>query len=153
MTARIIMPRTLASPAPYGSLLKRPRIERPGQRQFRTGGSAKDESYLALIRQLPCLRCGLENMSEPAHVRMNSAALGKYQALGQKPADTYTVPLCAGCHRTDHDSQHRVGEDTFWRHVGLNPLLVCDRLQRASPDVVAMRAVIFRCTEERRSDL
>lgn len=144
MTARIIMPRTLATRAPYGSLLKPPRIDRSAQRkQFRASGPETDPAYLALIRQCPCMRCGLDPAGIAAHVRMNSAALGKRQALGQKPADCWTLPLCRGCHTDDHDSQHKLGEDEFWRRLGLPPLRVCVDIQKVAGDLVAMRAKVL----------
>jgi hypothetical protein len=75
---------------------------------------------------------------------MSSAALGKRNAMGAKPSDYFAVPLCRSCHQSDENSQHKVGEHTFWHHVGLNPLLVCEDLQKAAPDIVRMRAVVFK---------
>ena len=143
MTVRIIMPQTLAPPSRPGSLLKRPREQRTQRKQFRVGGRETDSSYLALIGQLPCLNCGLEldppRRNDAAHVRYNSAAFGKRQAIGAKPDDQWTLPLCRDC----HDRQHKIGEHQFWHEVGLNPLLVCEDLQKAAPDIVRMRAVVF----------
>jgi hypothetical protein len=142
------MPQQMDRRAPIGSLFKRP-MERA-----RRSRKAREESptYLALIRQLPCLKCGMEPCGVAAHVRLNSAAHGKRQAMGQKPDDKWAVPLCAGCHTQDADAQHKVGEMPFWYAVGINPLLACERLQHAAPDVVAMRAVVFRLIAERIPD-
>lgn len=139
---RIIMPQQITPRAPIGSLLKRPRdvmVRRANSRPARE----TDSVYLDLIRQLPCLRCGLDPCNEAAHVRMNSAALGKRQAMQVRPDDKWAVPLCRACHLTDPDAQHRVGEHAFWHNVGLNPLHVCQDLMRAAPDAVKMRAVVF----------
>lgn len=147
MTDRLPFPQAIARPAPIGSLLKRRGNREPRRRAYRSGRET-DSAYLDLVKQLPCLNCGMEPV-DPAHVRMNSAALGKQQAMGQKPSDKWTLPLCRGCHTDDPDSQHKVGETVFWDRLGLNPLLICEALQRVSPDVVKMRAVVFSFVAER----
>src|SRR5262245_15322920 len=149
MTSR---PEHLTPLAPVGSLLKRPHEQRVRRPAFRSARDT-DASYLDLIRQLPCCNCGVEPCGEAAHVRMNNAAFGKRQAVGQKPDDKWSLPLCAGCHRNDPDSQHRVGEQEFWRRVGIAPLLLCEALQRAAPDLLKMRSVVFRFIEEREPGL
>lgn len=148
MTDRLPFPQTIARPAPIGSLLKRRGNREPRRRVYRSGRET-DSAYLDLIRQLPCLNCGLEPCREAAHVRLNSAAFGKRQAIGQKPDDRWSLPLDAACHRLDPDSQHKVGEGVFWDRLGLNPLLICEALQKVSPDVVKMRAVVFSFMAER----
>lgn len=137
----ITMPQHVSPRAPIGSLLKRPREHKSRKLPFQP--RATNPTYLDQIRQLPCLRCGIEPCGEAAHVRMNSAAFGKRQAMGRTPDDRWALPLCRGCHITDEDAQHRVGERTFWHDVGLNPLLVCEDLQRAAPDFLRMRAIVF----------
>jgi len=132
-------PQRISPPWPPGSLLKRAREERRAHKPVKTHDT--DAPYLALVRDLPCLRCGVEPAGCAAHVRMSSAALAKTQGLARKPHDRWTVPLCWGCHTHDPDSQHRVGEQEFWARVGLNPLLVCVALHDVAGDVVAMRAV------------
>lgn len=148
MTPRIIMPQQVTRFAAPGELLKRPRELRTRRQPIRSGRET-DSGYLDLIRQLPCCCCGLEGFSEAAHVRMNNAALGKHQALGQKPDDRWSTPLCADCHRNDPDSQHKVGEQEFWRRVGIYPLALCEALHKAAPDLLKMRAVVFRFIETR----
>ena len=140
MTDRLTIPQTVTPHAPYGSLLKSaPR--RPSVSASLTRGRTTDAGHLALIRQLPCLKCGLDPCGEAAHVRMNSAAFGKRQALGPKPGDEWTVPLCRACHQSDPDAQHRVGELAFWSAIGINPLIVARDLYRVTGDALAMRAV------------
>lgn len=147
MTERLAMPQRITPLAPIGSLFK------SGARRVTTAstrGRVNDAEHLALIRTLPCLNCGLDPCYEAAHVRMNSAAFGKRQALGRKPDDLWTVPLCRACHQGDADSQHKVGEAIFWQRVGLNPLIVAKELYRVTGDGVAMRAVALLAIAERR---
>lgn len=142
---RHVFPQRLSPAAPLGSLLKRAGKDRPATRDK----APADLSYLASIRILPCLKCGLDPCLEAAHVRMNSAAHGKRQAMGKKPSSAWTLPLCSGCHTRDPDSQHRLGEQEFWDRLGINPLLVAKKLWEASGDVVRMRAVVMVAIAER----
>jgi hypothetical protein len=139
------MPQRLAKIAPHGTLLKRT-MSLEALRQ-----PEAQPSYLAMIRLLPCLKCGLEDSSEAAHIRMNSGAHGKHNGMGKKPDPRWTVPLCAACHREDNDSQHKVGELAFWNLLGINPLLVATRLYGAKGDVVRMRAIVLSAIAERQS--
>ena len=109
----------------------------------------RDPVYLALIRQLPCLKCGVDCTNEAAHVRMQSGAFGKHGGMSTKPADRWAIPLCTGCHRNDPDSQHRLGEREFWGRLGINPLLVCQRLYAQRGDLAAMRAILINAIVER----
>lgn len=74
-------------------------------------------AYLAMIRQLPCVKCGVEPCGVAAHLRMNSGAYNKRQAMGRKPADSWTTPLCDGCHTNDYDAQHKIGEREFYELI------------------------------------
>jgi hypothetical protein len=106
--------------------------------------------YLKLVRQLPCLCCGLEDCSEAAHVRMNSGLFNKRQAMAKKPDQKWVLPLCSGCHWRDPNSLHKTSEHLFWpARVGLNPLLICERLYAKRGDIVAMRAVVIQAIAER----
>lgn len=132
-------PQRILLPSAPGSLLKRFAAPAPRMRAIE---GERDSGYLALVRQCPCLKCGMEP-SEAAHVRFASAAFGKASGLGKKPADSYSVPLCAGCHRLDRDAQHSRSEKLFWHELGINPLIVAEQLYAARSDLVAMRAVVF----------
>lgn len=124
--------------APIGSLLKQPRHLKP--KRERRSARVEDAGYLALIRQLPCLSCGQDPAGVAAHVRMSSSAHGKSNpGMRVKPDDKWTLPLCNDC----HTEQHREGELSFWYRVGLNPVLVCVKLQQVTPELNAMRAVIM----------
>jgi hypothetical protein len=111
----------------------------------------RDETYLALIRQCPCLKCGLDPCCEAAHVRFNSGAFNKHNGMGKKPADRFAVPLCPQDHRESNDSQHKVGEQAFWHYIGINPLLTATRLYAARGDLVKMRAIVIQTIAERQT--
>lgn len=138
-------PQRLTHHAPPGSLLKR--FDAPAPRP-RGNETERDPDYLAMVRQCPCLKCGMEP-SEAAHVRYACAAHGKASGLSKKPDDRYAVPLCSGCHRLDRDAQHSRGEKLFWIQLGINPLIVCEALYAQRGDLVAMRAVVMTAIAER----
>ena len=116
-------PRRITPPSPPGALLKRASESQP--RIASSSAGRDDPDYLAMVRQCPCLKCGMEP-SEAAHVRMSSAAYGK--ASG---------------------AQHNRGECEFWHSLGINPLLTADKLYAQRGDQVAMFAVIFTTIAQR----
>jgi hypothetical protein len=96
----------------------------------------RDKNHLGFVRTLPCLACGRRGPCEAAHVRLRTDG-----AMGRKPSDNYTVPLCgptvdyAGCHKT----QHFWGEPSFWTmlmEIGgiTDPWTVANRLWTISGD-------------------
>lgn len=111
------------------------------------GGDETD--YLLKIRRLRCLYCGLEP-SEAAHVRMASAAFGKASGLQKKPEDKWAVPLCAEDHRLARHAQHNRGEEAFWEGIGINPLLVAEKLWSQRFDFVAMYMIVVAAIAERK---
>lgn len=135
----LLRPRRLTPPAPYGAMLKRVTTPTPAPRKSE---GERDPEYLALVRQCPCLHCGMEP-SEAAHVRMASAAFGKASGLGKKPEDRWALPLCAEHHRLNRNAQHNQSEAQFWATLGIAPLVACQQLYAQRGDMVAMRAVIF----------
>lgn len=140
------LPQRITAIAAPGALFKRTELKAP-QRLIETPA---DPAYLEMIRQLPCIKCGLEPCGEAAHVRLTSAAFHKRGGMQRKPEDRWALPLDRGCHQTDPDALHRRGEYLFWAELGLNPLLICERLYRQRGDLVAMRAVILSAIAERR---
>lgn len=127
--------------ATYGSLLKSGAIS-----SKRKGGKPsevkRDANYLALIRRCPCLSCDCDPAGVAAHVRMTRA--GKPIAgTGIKPGDQWSLPLCQACHTDGPKAQHKIGELKFYSDLGLDPLVICQRLYVASPDIEAMRMVCF----------
>jgi len=95
--------------------------------------------HLAFVRQLPCVACGKVAPSEAAHVRT-----GTDGGVGVKPADRYTVPLCAACHAR----QHRIGELSFWSARRIDPLNVALRLWTVSGDIKAGERTVFRARQQ-----
>jgi hypothetical protein len=140
-------PQRLSPQSPIGSLFKR--AFGPATRLRLADANAREPVYLALVRQLPCLKCAMEPCGEAAHVRLTSAAFHKRGGMAKKPADRWAAPLCGGCHREDRDALHRVGEYLFWQELGINPLLVCEKLYAARADIVRMRAIALQAIAER----
>lgn len=136
----------IAPVAPPGSLVKG--ILARKRKSGRQGEFKRDAGYLALVRRCPCLACDQDPAGVAAHVRMTRA--GKPIAgAGIKPGDQWTLPLCASCHTDGPGAQHKVGELKFWSDLGIDPLVICQRLYSASPEIDAMRQVCFRAREGR----
>ena len=138
-------PQRIIPPSAVGSLLKRAGTPT----RSRISPEERNTDYLALVRQCPCVRCGMDPAGVAAHLRLNSGLHNKRQAMGRKPSDAWTSPLCAGCHTNDRDAQHRIGEEEFWQRLGIDPFLFCMRLYVQAGDLVAMRAVVFVAIAER----
>ena len=131
-----------------GVLLKRIVATRNTIRRQEAGD--RDPDYLARIRQCPCLYCSVEPAGQAAHVRRQSGVHNKRGGMAKKPADRWALPLCGACHRIDRDALHQIGEDLFWHILGLNPLLICERLHAKRGDLVAMRAIVLTAIGERK---
>lgn len=144
---KLAHPRRLTPPAPIGSQLKR--VSDVPQRRALRCEQGNDPDYLALVRQCPCLYCGVEPAGEAAHVRLASAAFGKASGMGKKPSDEWALPLCRDDHLNARHAQHRRSEAAFWDGLGINPLLICQRLYAKRGDLVAMRAVVMVAISER----
>lgn len=143
----MMLNRRISAVARPGSLLKHVQVQ---PRAHVKEAAGTDAAYLAQVRQLPCLKCGDQPCGEAAHVRFASAAFGKRSGMGKKPSDSDAVPLCPACHRLDRDAQHNRNERDFWNAVGLNPLLVAQRLYAARGDLVAMENIIRIAIAERK---
>ena len=143
-------PQRLSPPSSPGALFKR--ATAPLRRKKLREIAERDAVYLGLIRQCPCLKCGLDPCYEASHCRLQSAAHGKRGGIAKTPADRWALPLCGSCHRTDKDALHQIGEGLFWHIAGLDPLFIAERLYAARGDVVAMRAVVFAAIASRRAD-
>jgi hypothetical protein len=139
-------PQRFRNTARPGSLFKGLAVVSPGTNT--AAGSDHDEDYLDMIRECPCLRCGLDPCREAAHVRMSSPAHGKRNAMAKKPSDRWTVPLCEACHTREPDSQHKVGELVFWHRLGMSPLLISVELYAQRGSIPKMRAVAFKAMAE-----
>lgn len=98
----------------------------------------RSKRHLEWIRTLPC-GCGAMG-SQAAHVR-----LGSDGAMGRKPSDFFTVPLCPSCHRI----QHNIGERSFWsaRNQPSPAQYAAEAFGQRSPDAAtrdAARAWLWR---------
>lgn len=111
-------------------------------------GREHDGAHLATIRRLPCMSCDADPAGTAAHVRMSGN--GKpLVGMSTKPDDKWTLPLCDACHTEAPAAQHKVGEVRFWAALGIDPLVVCERLNAASPDIEAMRAIVLEERQRR----
>jgi hypothetical protein len=138
-------PQRFFAPSRPGALLKRT----DAAPRLRKAATDSDPAYLALVRECPCLKCGLDPCGEAAHVRFASAAFGKASGLNKKPPDRFLVPLCGDDHRVARDAQHNRNEHVFWNVLGINPLICAEALYAQRGDLVAMRTVIFVTTAQR----
>ena len=84
-------------------------------------GPPRDAAYLAWIREIPCIACGVEGRSEAAHTGMDGG-------MSQKASDYSCVPLCADCHTQAPGAYHRAGKTTFERQYGLSFARIVTRL-------------------------
>jgi hypothetical protein len=91
----------------------------------------RSQSHLSFIRKLPCVSCG-RTPSEAAHIRKNDAESDRFQAMGLKPSDKWTAPLCASCHREAPGAQHVIGEEAFWTGLGIDENRLASALWEAS---------------------
>jgi hypothetical protein len=140
-------PKRLTPPARPGELLKRFDAPAP-QRSVKHDGE-REPGYLEFVRACPCLYCGMDPAGEAAHVRFASAAFGKASGLQKKPDDRWALPLCGPDHRTALHAQHNHNEENWWIAIGINPLIVAERLHKKAGDLVAMRAVVMVAIAER----
>lgn len=139
-------PRRIVHACPPGHLLKRA-VHQPRAARLEVAG--RDISYLAQIRECPCLCCGLDPCGEAAHVRFASAAYGKSSGLQKTPEDRWALPCCGIDHRTAKHAQHNRGEQEFWASLGINALATCVKLFAVRGDLVAMRMVAMVAISER----
>jgi hypothetical protein len=84
-------------------------------------GPPRDETYLAWIREMPCIACGVEGRSVSAHT-------GTDGGMSQKASDYSCVPLCADCHTQAPGAYHRIGKWAFEERHGLSSARMVERL-------------------------
>lgn len=124
----------LKPPPPLGSMLKREK-----NKQKATHGRQHDEAHLNFLRSLPCLVTLAPPPSEACHVRYADDEFGKEETgRGVKPDDMWALPLSSAVHKM----QHSMGERQFWSELGINPLIVCQRLWLCSGDLIAGMRII-----------
>lgn len=77
----------------------------------------RSDAYLALVRTIPCVMCGIQHLTQAAH--SNQLAFGK--ARGMKASDASAMALCAstqernGCHAV-HDQGGKLSK-AEWKAV------------------------------------
>ena len=76
-------------------------------------GPPRDAAYLAWIRGMPCIACGIGDRSEAAHT-------GTDGGMSQKASDYSCVPLCGNCHTRATGAYHRIGKRAFEEQHGLS---------------------------------
>lgn len=101
----------------------------------------KRGDYLAFLHQLPCVVTGRYEV-QAAHVSYASPMHGHYgRAKGTKAPDRFALPLC----KDEHDKQHGMNEQAYWRSVGINPHELANTLWGLFCDYDEAEAVA-RCT-------
>lgn len=88
-----------------------------------------DPGFLTFVRMKKCTFCGARP-SQAAHIRMGCPSRGKESLTGmqRKPDDKWAVPLCQWCHLDGPESQHKIGEERFWKIAETNPFVVAEEL-------------------------
>lgn len=86
-------------------------------------------AYLDFIRSLPCI-VTRRGPVEAAHVSYSVPEYGKLgRGKGSKESDRWAVPLCP----EEHQRQHSMNEQEYWRSVGIDPCIVAALLYAAYP--------------------
>lgn len=115
-----------------------------GKRKASSGDIFRSEAYLAAVRTLDCVRCGVEKCTEPAHSNQLRFDKGK----GIKASDATAMALCGtrpprlGCHAR-HDQGGKLAKAEWWafeyKHICLTVMeLVKQGKLTASPEVLAV---------------
>jgi hypothetical protein len=102
----------------------------------------RSQSHLSFIRKLPCVSCG-RTPSEAAHIRKNDLESDRFQALGMKPSDKWTAPLCVSCHRESPGAQHVIGEQAFWSGLGIDENRLAQALWDVSGNTQAGSEIVY----------
>lgn len=98
-----------------------------------------DEAHLDFVRGLPCVICHNDIETEAAHIRTGDPRAAKRATgMGERPDDTWAVPLCGKHHR----EQHTMSEDMFWRKYSLDPLSIAAFLALSSGDHEAGEQIV-----------
>lgn len=100
----------------------------------------EDEAHLAFIRKLPSVLSG-QFGCEACHIRIGSAIhRKKHTGMGQKPDDSWTLPLTS----TEHKQQHSENELLFWRSHGIDPFELAIKLYEDSGNFEACCLIISK---------
>lgn len=106
----------------------------------------ENEKHRRYISQLPCLLCGSTDV-QCAHVRFADLTVGKeYTGKSEKPDDKYTLPICCGHHKHQHDFGD---ERAWWEMSGIDPVKTALALFAVSGDLSRGEVIISACREQR----
>jgi DNA recombination protein Rad52 len=83
----------------------------------------RDKGHLRIVAKHPCLICG----RAPSHA--HHLRFAQPRALGRKPSDEYSVPLCRLHHRAVHETGD---EEGWWRDNRIDPLAEAEKLWTGS---------------------
>lgn len=119
------------------------------QRQREREAPGKYPAHLALVRLLPCVKCGTIAGVQPHHLRHGPAAT---RGLGQKASDLLTVPLCW----MHHDECHRTGgkfEAQWFDRFAFQPINYASALASNTNNYARMRLVHLAHVDDARKRL
>lgn len=89
----------------------------------------KSGAYLNWIRDRPCVVCGDNTSVEAAHIRFADLRAAKRPTgMGERPDDSWAIPLCGDHHRLQHSGNER----KFWKSEGIDPIFVALALNRVA---------------------
>ena len=101
--------------------------------------------HLAFIRKLPCVLSSRECQGpvEAAHIRYTELRYGKRDVGREKPDDRWTLPVCQGHHRL----QHQGDEFLFWRVRNINPCVTALALWGVTGDEELAGEILRRASQ------
>ncbi len=80
----------------------------------------RSPKYLKYVRDnYPCAVCGTDQDIQAHHI-----TYAEPRALGRKNSDRYVVPICP----LHHYELHQLGEKSYWKNKGLEPLIYANLL-------------------------
>ena len=99
-----------------------------------------DEKHLQFVRTLPCIVSKDNTSTEAAHIRYSDLRVAKRKVgVGEKPDDRWVLPLSSEQHRR----QHAINERTYWKLVGIDPILYALALYAVSGDYEKGCEIVF----------
>lgn len=109
--------------------------------QLRREGNS--ESYLAAIRQCPCLGCMTVHIRREAHHLRNGPAKVE-RAFGRRSTDQWAVPLCGEDHPLADRAGEKGKEDSLFKAWGFDKIYdLAAALYMAPRDTKIMTAIIL----------
>lgn len=134
-----------------------PRIAKTALVHVRRERPDMSPGHLALIRQLPCLGCGVQRYDgapfviDPDHIMHPDHGFNS-RGIGRKSADRWTIPMCRGpfgcanCH--DAAQQCKLGYEAWFAERGIDARAVANALWSGTDDLLGMERIIFRARQD-----